>query len=599
MAGRKMTPEEKQQAREMVKSGYTISELQQKWPDVDGRILSAIYMRHRQRSVAPEVGSVAVAPVATASSAAPAVPPAVPSPSPQPAQVVVVPAAPVLPPMPTRTPQQEAAEAMGFDPAPREVLSSVTPQGFMPGHREYFIIEKKDPPGEGVVGKRYPPFGVDDLMEQYPPGDYEIHHFRDGRLFNVMRKKIAPRVPSQGSPVGTPVREVKTESPADTLIKGIDLYHRIHSESKAEIERAHALEVSAKAEAEKAKADVEKTATAGLISLVSELGKPRLASGESVVERIFQLMQEDRRTLEVKLQNEITLMRERHKMDLEAERERVRLETERAKREAEERIARERMFMEKLQELDQRRQELWKESYDKMMAELQATQEAFNRELEEKRKWLDQYSELQRKHTDEIIQLKRSLGDGNSARMLEVVKDGVVQSLDRIGHRIDVLVREGVIGDKKGGALAGPTASEAAVQSGEQSRQAVEDSGVFTDDEARAELGKPWFQKIKAEIVETIRRRMEGRKLHGGILGQVFLDDLNNRRGVTIAHLHWICSRLWKRRDGEKSEGILDIVRGAVTDEEMKILDTPEGEKWFSEFVGYLSDAYNRWIGVA
>jgi hypothetical protein len=485
-----------------------------------------------------------------------------------------------------KTPQQDAAEQTGFTP-----ISTIshTPQGFKPGYREYFVVKKLDPPGDGVMKNEYPPFGINELLERYAPGDYEIQHYREGRLFNTYREKIAPRSTTSNS-FGQVSREApKPESPADTFLKAIDIYHRMHTQGHSEIAQMKAVELQAQAEATRAKAQVEQAATVGLIDLVKELGRPKPNGSESSVERLFSLMQEDRKLLEAKLQNELSIIRERAKHEIEVERERLKSEMQRAREEAEERLKRERLFMEKLSELDKDRQALWKESYDNMVSEIKGMSEALSRELEEKRRWLDQYTSLQQKYTDEIISLKRSLSNGgDSLEMAKIIKDGIVAGLDRVGARIDLLADKGVIGKVQN------PGDQTKINGNGAVVQKSEEKAVLTKEAIEAAVKEQWFQDLQDEIVRTVRRRKNVSdprlKPHGTLLGQAFIDQMNLDVGMR-KYMHYLCSREW-------SEILADAEPG-IKPENRETLHDPEAGAWFNEFQVFLTAAWNASIGVA
>lgn len=558
MAGAKPSEQEKQQILDLVRQGYNIEEIQSRFPHIDGRSISGMHMRHARRTPSPQAQAYSVPPPPSHGDAMLSPPPS-PSPSPMPQE-------------PEKTPQQEAAEQTGFTP-----ISTVshTPQGFKPGYREYYVVKKLDPPGDGVMRNEYPPFGINELLDRYAPGDYEIQHYREGRLFNTYREKIAPR-PSSGA-FGQVSRETpKPDGPADTFLKAMDIYHRMHTG-----------DVQARAAAEQAKAQVEQAATVGLIDLVKELGRPKPAAAENSIERLFSLMQEDRKILETKLQNEIALIRERAKSELELERERLKAEIQRAREDAEERLKRERLFMEKLSDLDKDRQALWRESYDNMVSEIKGMSEALSRELEEKRKWLDQYSLLQQKYTDEIVSLKKSLSNGgDSLEMAKIIKDGVVAGLDRVGARIDMLADKGVIGK-----VSNP-ADQAKIDGALQNQK--EEKAVLTKEAIEAAVKEPWFQDLQDEIARTVRRRKNVSdprlKPHGTLLGQAFIDQMNVDMGMR-KYMHYLCSREW-------SEVLSDAEPGIKT-ENREILHDPEAAAWFSEFQTFLTAAWNASIGVA
>lgn len=572
MAGAKPNDTEKSGILDMVKSNYRIEEIQQKYPHIDGRVISGMHMRHNRRIPSPE------------STATPPPPGGAAAPAP-------APAAPYNPP---GTPQEDAIAHTGFTPASTTVH---TPQGFKPGYREYFVVKKIDPPNDGIMKTEYPPFGIHELMDRYAAGDYEVQHYREGRLFNTYREKIAAKGGSGLGTSGVQREQPKPENAVDTFAKTVDIYHRIHTEGKNDAATARREEAVAKSEEVRAKAQVETAATVGLIDLIKEFGKPKPTGNEGAVDRIFALMQEDRKTLETKMKVEMEMLRERAKIDLEFERERVKAAAAQAKADAEERIARERLFMTKMQELDADRQTLWKESYDKMTAELHGMQEGLSRELDEKKTWFDKHFEMQKQYTDELIAIKKSAGTGaDSLKIAEIVKDGFVQGLDRVGARIDMMVDKGVIpgqvknpGDQKAIGHGGATTTPAAGGS----TAAKEEKAVLTKEAIQKALNEPWFIDLQKEIARTIRKRKTVtdpiQKPHGTLLGQAFIDSMNEDVSLR-KYMHFLISRNWQEIHEEVGNGFQP--------EHVEMLKDPEAEVWFNEFQAFLSRAWNASIGV-
>ena len=571
MAGAKPNETEKSGILDLVKGNYRIEEIQQKYPHIDGRVISGMHMRHNRRAPSPESAATPPPPGGTAS-----IPLSI---SPNPGN-----------PGP-RTPQDEAVETTGFTPSSQTVH---TPQGFKPGYREYFVVKKCDPPNDGVMKTEYPPFGIHELMDRYAAGDYEIQHYREGRLFNTYREKIASKsAPSLAAGANGVQREApRVESPTEQFARTIDIYHRIHTDGKADSAAARREEAAAKSEEVRAKAQVETAATVGLIDLIKEFGKPKPSGNEGAVDRIFALMQEDRKSMESKAKVEVEMMRERHKLDLEVERERVKAAAAQAKADAEERLARERLFMAKMQELDADRQALWKESYEKMTAELHGMQEGLSRELDEKKSWFDKHFEMQKAHAEEIAKIRKESGTGaDGLKIAEIVKDGFVQGLDRVGARIDMMVDKGVIpgqvknpGDQKSIGHGGASAPAAA----------KEEKSVLTKEAIQKALNEPWFIDLQKEIARTVRKRKNAttplQKPHGTLLGQAFIDNMNEDVSLR-KYMHFLISRDWPE--------ILEEVGTGFQPEHAEILRDPEAEVWFNEFQGFLSSAWNASIGVS
>lgn len=563
MAGAKPSEHEKDQIKELLRQGYRIDEIQQRFPHIDGRSIAGIATRFSVTESGAGSGAGGAAP--------------------SPAPVVT---SPILEDKGVKDPQREAAETTGFTPQTSTVIS---PSGFKPGYREYFVVKKLDPPGDGVLKNEYPPFTIQELMERYPPGDYEIQHYRDGRLFTTYREKIAPRnaIPGFSAVVSEPK---KSDDPASLFIKAMEVTHRLHSENKAEAANARAMETAALVEGVRAKAQMDQVAITSLVDIVKEHVRPKPDPQAPAIERLFALMQEERKFREEAHRQEMERIREQAKSELEKERERIAAENERFKADLEHRQKMQQDYLAKLQELDAERQRIWKESYDSMIQKIQEVQEGFNRELEEKKRWLEEYSKLQLRHVDEVVNLKKSIGGGSeSLEMAKIIKDGITSGLDRVGARIDMLVDKGVIpGKVEGHAMSVVNEREVKVSGNDK-----EQPENLSKDMIKEAVKEEWFQKLQDEIYKTIERRKKASspamKPHGSMLGQSFIDKMNEDPRIRT-YFHYLCTRYWN--------DILTDAGDGIKPEYRELFGDPEAEAWFSEFQEFLTAAWNRSIGV-
>jgi hypothetical protein len=576
MAGTEASKQEKEAIRQLCRDGYSIDEIKSRYPHIDGRVISGVAAKLRQ-----EQGSVE-APNPSA------LPPSPASPTPPPPQR---PAS--QPPPPgggVKAPEVLEAERTGFTPASH---SSRLPEGFQPAYREYYIVKKLDGENPGIKGQEYPPFSIAEFMHRYrEPGEYEVTRYLDGRLAGTFRERVA----SAGKHSVT-ADAPRQDTPVDSFFRTLEAVRNFQHDGKSEAAHARATEATASAEKERAKAQVETAATVGLIDLVKNATAPRPDTMGPALQQILALSQEQSRAsedrhkrdmeeLRTRQQHEANLDRERIKADRETERERIRADQEKFKEDMRQRQTDRDGFLAKMAEIEQKRDEFHRESYERMITEIGSTREAAEREIEERKASAKELIDAQKKFNDEMIALKKTMGGAASdIEVAKIVKDGIVGGLDRIGHRVDMMI------EHRGQEQVQPRGGQAAPRREAEPRAEAapkkkEGAGVLTDDEATLEARKPWFTQLKTEVLATLAARAKGRKLHGGVLGQVFLENLNERKGVSVAHLHWLCSRTWAQ--------VIEKAGDVVTEEEKKLMLSEDGEKWYEEFVWFLSESYNR-----
>ena len=561
MAGAKPTEEEKAQIKELAQKGYKVDEIQQRFPHVDGRSIAGIHVRATAKLPSPETQASALPPSAGGE-------------------------APGAEPASNKTPQQIAAETLGFTPV---VGTLHNPGGFTPMYREYFIVKKVDPPNEGVQKTEYPPFGITELYSRYPSGEYEVHHYREGRLFATYRDKIVkPDSNGHGNP-NVPTRETAVQrDPADLLLKGVDLFDRLNNRVAEKTAHAEAVRVQAEVAKETAKAKVEEAATVGLIKILEKQSEPKPDTSGPVMDRILAIIQQEKANAEVRHRQEMEALERKHAQELERERLRIQAENERLKADLAFREKMQQEFLAKMAEVERARNDLAKETQLKMIEEIKAVQEAYKADLEEKRRFMEKHCEMQLKYTDEIIKIKRESGSGSdSLRMAEIVKDGIVGGLDRVGARIDMLVDKGVIPGK----VKSPHEVEDVAKVEQKAAEAAKE--LATKDAIKEAVKEPWFQELQDEIAVTIDRRKKAPqpalKPHGSMLGQGFIDRMNRDPRIRM-YFHYLCTRYWNEIMKDAADGIKPEYKDLFAD--------PEAEAWFIEFQSFLIAAWNNAIGV-
>lgn len=595
MAGQKASKEEKAKIKELLGQGSSQQEVQAAYPHVDGRVISGMYRRYAPGGPGGAdgfggTGGKVSAPLGAAPSGAPsggsAAPPPPPGISPPVAQAGVETGL---------TPQQQSPQGLGHG-------------GFKPAFREYFVVKKMNPPDEGIVKTEYPPFTAVELMSRYKPGDYEVQHYKEGRIWNVYRDKVA----SQGvvSGVQTPGAgngAKPSPDPAETFVKAADLVGRMHAEGKRDARESAAEANQVSAAREQAKIAADQSATQGLIDVVREQMKPkphRETSDDKAMDKILAVMQQDRETMVL-----------RHKQDMEDADRRNKNEMERFKEDSAHREKLQSEYfanMHKLQNdhterlgaLDQERQQLWKESYDGMKGEVEGMSKAMQEQWNERKAHLDELDKQRREHMKEMEKIRASSGgEDKDVQVASIIKEGIVGGLDRIGTRIDSLAEAGVIGSKVNGQ--GP------VQGGVNLNQKVKPDGsgaggskpteekMSTKDLIKDAVDSKWFKDLKKEIILTVKRRSEvddpKLKPHGSMQAQQFIDEMNEDPSLR-RYVGYLCSRDWKTvyADIEESLEVGDDGKS----EEKEVLSMEEASVWWLEFRSFLTVSWNQSLGI-
>jgi hypothetical protein len=609
----KATKEEKLIIRELLMAGTSIEDAKGRFPHVDGRVISGIFRKFVQQGPSP------------------AAPPGTPPAPPFPPSIDLPPRGGSMPDHPPLTPnppasnlaapaqpasQQVAAPPVsgeGFTPQQGTTVQGMSGQGLKPAHREYFIVKKIDPPDEGVMKTEYPPFGINELLDRYPPGDYEVQHYLDQRHWRTYRDKVSPR----GANTVTQPRVEQVVNPAvnpaQTFMQAIDIYHRMHTEGKREAENVQAALLHQQTAKENAKAQVEATATSGLLEVVKESMKPkpeppRDDSGKLAMDRALTMMQEERRASEARHNQDMERMREQAKLDLEKERERLKAEETRFKADLEHRAKMQNDFMVRMQELDKERQALWKESYEKMTGEIGQMNQSMTEQWDEKKKFLDELDGQRRKHFDEVMELRKlSNGGDKDIEVAKIIKDGVVGGLDRIGTRIDSAIEHGVIqGANKANGPKKPmdvnkTADQANLQHSKADGKG--EPRVAMKDLVEDALKSEWFMDLKKEIFFTVQKRIkvEGQenvdakikkmtKPHGSILAQSFIDQMNDDPTLR-RFIGYLTTREW-------TQVYADIEKSFAVEDEKAVFGHAEATTWWNEFSTFLLASWNQSIGI-
>ena len=580
--GRKANQIEREKIAEMARKGHTVAEIIAQFPEINGQVISGIHrytMQNRERTETAlnnhETQAEAQAKrdhdEKTRAEARPAV------------------AAPERP----ATPEEDAANRTGFTPSgPTGNFST----GFKPAYKEYFVIKKMDPPDAGILKHEYPPFDITTLVRNYKPGDYEIIHYRDGRIFQTYREQISAAAKTSADPGSHIQRDQaapRVESPTETFMKSIDIYDRISNRNRQDENAARSAAAAVELEKERGKQNLENAALVSLTSLAAKALEPKPDPQGGNISNIIQILKEEQTAAASRAKTEIDQMRERAKLEREEQAERLKAELLKQKQDHEANLermkldlqTREKMqqeFMAKMAEIDQKRQDLHKEIIEQNVNRLTDQQEAFSRELEEKRKWQEEQFRLQRDHLNEIQKMREQMA--NKSDSLEIGKL-IVSGLDRVGARVDMLADKGVI------PIAQPAGGGAAAL---PKPKPVEEKIVLNSEKIKQVAKEPWFQDLQEEIFLTVKKRINAQnvqlKPHGSMLGQAFIQQMNEGDNRLRPYFHFLCSREW--------DDILKMTEEGLKPEYKSILYHEEGKLWFTEFQAFLTTAWNQTIGV-
>ena len=581
--GKRATQQEKEQIRELLKAGETVEEVCKRFPHVNGQVISGVAARLRQFGPPESSGEANSIPK-----------PSLPE-SPTSAPAVV---------RPPDKPEQIVADNLGFSKT-AETIS--TPTGMKPAYREFFVIKKLDQPNAGIIRKEYPPFSIAEFLERYDAGEYEIEHYRDGKLYQTYREAISPRAKDSqfqraqaADDRNKIVRQesTRTDSPVDSFFRALDFANRMHNERGHENASVRAAEVAVKSEEVKAKAQLETVQTSGLLEILrEERSKPH--PKDNSVSELLTVMREEREAARERHKQELEAADARHKRDLELERERRKAEADAAKLEAENKIAREREYMQGLKALDDARQALWKEGYDNMMEQAKGLKESISDELDKRREQDARMSEMMLNHTKEVIDLKKAAGSSEKdIEMAKIISNGISGGLDRIGSRVDMLVNAGVIGEGGGGKpiprkVKSPLGENGGTPTADaaNSPKTTEAVKTVTKEMIKEQIKEPWFQDLQREISLTIKKRMAATtpagKPHGSMLGQTLLDRMNSDLRIRT-YFHFLCTRQW--------DDLLTEIEEGLTEENKTLFREKEAALWFDEFQSFLILAWNNTI---
>lgn len=575
----KGTPAEKAKMTEMFHAGRTIEEVISAFPHVDGRVISGIAAQFRKRG-APEAGG---------ENAAQTVP-----------LTTIEPAASALPGQPA-VPPAESLIGAGFTP----VNPNASSPGFQGQYNEYCMVEKMDQPNAGILKKEFPPFGKEQLLSRYGPGEYKIEHYRDGRLLRLYNATVSPMAKPDGrvGPGEVIVEKVRPQTPADSFLQAMEIYDRFHNRSSNEADRARVAEAQARSEETRAKVQMETVATTALLDVVKETIKPKPVEKDHSLAELFTLMREERETSATRLKSEIEIMRERHKLDAELERDRQAAREREKDKELESKLTREREHIAAMNKIEAERMKLFEDRNREAQENLKNMRESLTAELDERREQFNEMMEMQKKHSEEMIALQQKTAQADKdLKVAEIVKEGVVGGLDRIGARVDMLVESGVIAGRSNPAA---TRRPAPTKTVDATGKVVEPPPAPTKptpsggskmnaQDIQTMVNEPWFKEMLSEVLRDIRTRIEDPKNElkpkGSMIGQLIIDKLNEDTKYRI-HFHYLRSRKW--------EEVLADIKTTLDPKDVEVLSHEEAKSWFSELQRFLILVWNQSAGIS
>lgn len=112
---------------------------------------------------------------------------------------------------------------------------------------------------------------------------------------------------------------------------------------------------------------------------------------------------------------------------------------------------------------------------------------------------------------------------------------------------------------------------------------------MLTTKDVKIAMRKPWWTLIKNEVARVIAIRIKaedpGLRPHGSILGQAFVDEMNELPELRD-YFHYLTTRGWAE--------ILSDVEGDLSPEMVKVLGHEQGAAWFLEFQKFMLMAWKN-----
>jgi hypothetical protein len=567
-----MIPQEiKSKIEELVRQGTPLAVIKQQFPDVDGRVIAGI-----QAKIAGNLGRKSKVSSQISQQA------------------------------------QDELKNLGFSTTqanyiPKtDVLDSL---GFNQASEDYFLIEKLDGYDAGIKGK-FPIMSKAELATRLPDGEYLITFYKNGMPARKFHERIsrgtanvniqhntAPTYPyyTPYGPVYGPysvLPQYQQAFASHDPIRLIQAVNEIYDKSKQEQDKLKSLEV----QKDIAKTTQETDVTKHVLNLLKENQTPQNTAWQTIIA----LMQEDRKTIELKHEREMQRLQEEYKLrmneldkKLEFERERLNKETELFRQSLREQSEREKMFLAKLQELEQNKSSMMEQRYNEILEQLKGMHENTLKEIEKEREHTDQLLKLKQDYMEQIIKLKESMSDKSlELEKTRMITEAITKSLNTVSNRIETAIAMSKQNPVKN--ISNPVKIATPQQVTQQVTQqetnkANQNLNLQGEDvNIKSAFDQEWFNDLKQEIIRTVKRRIETQnpalKPHGSILAISYIDQIQTNPQARL-YLHYLMTRSY--------EEVMQDIQEKLSPDELKILQDKEAKAWFDEFQSYLIASWN------
>ena len=598
--GRKPSETEKAIIVQRLRDGVPTDAIRNEFPEVDGRCISGQAMAGnllKSAGIRKDTGFIPVQDSGIAGAPA-AVMEASPASTSLPIPVAEVPVVPVPAPLVAPRPAAQvptSPSATGFTTA---AASAPVSAGFTPSTAEVFLVKRLDGTAAGLVSEERPPFNSLELYRRFPPGNYQIQHFLNGKHYQTYMEMVPARVVQGQSPGGIVVDRPAVD-PAAAILSAVRTAHDIHAEARREALAETAGSNAARAQIESARESGNANVAAAAIA---QMGSVMARGDGGAMEKMISLQSEERKTIaarassdleieRVRSQNEMNRIREQSRLDFERDKARLDAEVSMRKRELDESRAREQAFTLRLKELDDQRNKMIQEGLErqaadreKMIAEVIVMRDSIREEIDERRKHADEISSLQLKFTSDIIDLKKSLsGDNLELKKIEVVTGAIDKGLDRLGQRFDAAAEAGLFGSKV------PLKKPAQLGMDAPSGNGANGGSEMSQKEMlRDAFAQTWFSDLQDEVSRVVALRISRTPgpWQGAVMAEQYIDDTNAelRSNPPVTRMkkfmHYLCTRTWT--------GILEDAKDSIKTANSSVLRNEEAGKWFDEFQSFL-----------
>jgi hypothetical protein len=110
---------------------------------------------------------------------------------------------------------------------------------------------------------------------------------------------------------------------------------------------------------------------------------------------------------------------------------------------------------------------------------------------------------------------------------------------------------------------------------------------MFSSKDITGVMKQDWWALVKNEVIRSVVMRIkntQGAKPHGSVLGQAFIDEMNENHDLR-KFMQYLTTRTWQ-------EIVLDLEKD-LSGEVLLVFRDPEAASWFEEFQRFLIKAWN------